>query len=67
MKNILIVTGGSGFVGSNLIDCLIKKTNFQIISLDDYSSGSKKNHSKNKRVKYVKGHTKDISKIFKTK
>ena len=67
MKNILIVTGGSGFVGSNLIDCLIKKTNFQIISLDDYSSGSKKNHSKNKRVKYVKGHTKDISKIFKNK
>tara|TARA_B100000959_G_C14835673_1_gene563777 strand:+ start:48 stop:941 length:894 start_codon:yes stop_codon:yes gene_type:complete len=67
MKNILIVTGGSGFVGSNLIDCLIKKTNFQIISFDDYSSGSKKNHLKNKRVKYIKGHTKDISKIFKNK
>ena len=65
MKNILIVTGGSGFVGSNLIDCLIKKTNFQIVSLDDYSSGSKKNHLNSKRVKYIRGHTKDISKIFK--
>ena len=30
MKNILIVTGGSGFVGSNLIDYLVKKTNFYI-------------------------------------
>ncbi len=67
MKNILIVTGGSGFVGSNLIDYLIKKTNFQIISLDDYSSGSKKNHIINKRVKYIKGHTKNISTILKNK
>ena len=58
MKNIIVVTGGAGFVGSNLIDLLIKKTKFKIISIDDYSSGSKKNHIKNKRVKYVKAHTK---------
>ena len=32
--------------------------------LDDYSSGSKKNHIKNKRVKYIKGHTKDIKQIL---
>ena len=64
MKNILVVTGGAGFVGSNLIELLIKKTTLQIISLDDYSSGSKKNHIKNKRIKYIYGNTKDINKIL---
>jgi len=64
MKNIIVVTGGCGFVGYNLIKYLIKKTNFNIISLDNYSSGSKKNHIINKKVKYLKGHTKDINKIL---
>ena len=67
MKNLLIITGGCGFVGSNLIEYLIKKTNYNIISLDDYSSGSKRNHLKNKRVKYLNGHTKDIDSILKNK
>ena len=65
MKNILVVTGGAGFVGSNLINLLIKKTNYRIFSIDDYSSGSKKNHIKNSRVKYIKSNTKYISKILK--
>ncbi len=65
MKKIIIVTGGSGFVGSNLIEYLINKTNKDIISLDDYSSGTKKNHIKSKRVKYIKGNTKDINNILK--
>jgi UDP-glucose 4-epimerase len=64
MKNLIIVTGGAGFVGSNLIELLLKKTKYQIISLDNYSSGSKKNHTKNKRVKYLKGHTLEIKKIL---
>jgi len=64
MKNLIIVTGGAGFVGSNLIEFFIKKTNFKIISLDDYSSGSKLNHIKNKRVKYINGHTKEIKKLL---
>ncbi len=65
MKNIIVVTGGAGFIGSNLIDLLIKKTNFNIISIDDYSSGTKKNHIKNKRIKYINSHTKNIFKILK--
>ena len=64
MKNLIIVTGGAGFVGSNLIELLLKKTKYQIISLDNYSSGSKKNHINNKRVKYLKGHTLEIKKIL---
>ena len=67
MKNLLIVTGGAGFVGANLIKSLLKKTNFKIISIDNYSSGSKKNHIKNKNVQYLKGQTTDISKILKKK
>jgi len=64
MKKTILVTGGCGFVGTNLISFLLEKTNFKIISLDNYSSGSKRNHFKNKRVKYINGHTKDISKIL---
>ena len=63
-KNLIIVTGGAGFVGSNLISLLINKTNFKIISLDNYSTGSKKNHIKSNRVKYLKSDTKNISKTL---
>jgi len=65
MKNLIIVTGGAGFVGSNLIKSLLKKTNKKIISLDNYSSGKKKNHIKNNRVKYIKAETIEISKHLK--
>ncbi len=64
MKKI-IVTGGAGFVGTNLINFLLKKTKYNIISLDNYSSGTKKNHIKNSRVKYIKCNTSDISKVIK--
>jgi len=62
MKNLIIVTGGSGFVGSNLIKLLLKKTNKKIISIDNYSSGSKKNHVKNSRIKYISSDTSEIKK-----
>ena len=65
MKNIIVVTGGAGFVGSNLIDLLLKKTKFKIISIDDYSSGFKKNHFKSSRVQYLNSHTKNIASILK--
>jgi len=64
MKNFIIVTGGAGFVGSNLIELLLKKTKYKIISLDNYSSGDKKNHINNKRVKYIKGDTSNIKKFL---
>jgi UDP-glucose 4-epimerase len=64
MKNILVVTGGAGFIGSNLIEELIKFKKYKIISLDNYSSGNKKNHIKNLRVKYLKGNTKDSNKLL---
>ena len=64
-KNKIVVTGGAGFVGSNLINLLLKKTKYKIISIDNYSSGSKKNHIKNKRVNYIKEDTKNISQILK--
>ena len=64
-KNKIVVTGGAGFVGTNLIKLLLKKTKYKIISIDNYSSGSKSNHIKNTRVKYFKGKTIDISKLIK--
>ena len=62
MKNILLITGGAGFIGSNLIELFLKKTKFIIISYDNYSTGSQRNHIKNNRVIYIKGNTKDIKK-----
>ena len=64
-KNLILVTGGAGFVGTNLIKLLIKKTNYNIISLDDYSSGYKINHIKNSKVKYIRGKTSNIDSLIK--
>ena len=61
-KNYIVVTGGAGFIGSNLIKYLINKTKFNIISLDNYSTGSRKNEIKNKKIKYIKSDTKNVSK-----
>ena len=62
MKNYIVITGGAGFVGSHIIELLLKKTKKKIISLDNYSSGSTKNHIKNIRVKYLNANTSDIEK-----
>tara|TARA_B100001939_G_scaffold310036_1_gene291676 strand:- start:184 stop:1065 length:882 start_codon:yes stop_codon:yes gene_type:complete len=64
-KNTIIVTGGAGFVGSNLIEFLLKKTKYKIISIDNYSSGYRKNHLKDSRVKYLNANTKDINRVIK--
>jgi UDP-glucose 4-epimerase len=70
MKKYIVVTGGSGFIGSNMIQYLLSKTNKNIISLDNYSTGLRKNHINNYRLKYIKADTKDISnklKLYKKK
>ena len=64
-KDLIIVTGGAGFVGSNLIEFFLKNTKYKIISIDNYSSGFPKNHIKNSRVKYINGDTKNIEKLIK--
>jgi len=64
-KNIIIVTGGAGFVGTNLIKFFLNKTKYKIISIDNYSSGKKINHVKSTRIKYINGKTVDIAKIIK--
>ena len=63
----IVITGGVGFVGTNLIKLLLKKTSYKLISIDDYSSSTHKNHIKDSRVKYIKAHTKNISTILNPK
>ena len=64
-KNIILITGGAGFVGTNLIKLLLNKTKYKIISIDNYSSGKKTNQIKSARVKYLRGSTLNISKLIK--
>ena len=59
-KKKILITGGAGFVGSNLINFLINNTKYKIISLDNYSSGKKKNQLKNFLIKYINVDTKNI-------
>ena len=64
MRNLIVVTGGAGFVGSNLIELLLNKTKLKIISIDNYSTGLKKNHLISKRLNYINGNTKNINKLL---
>ena len=67
MKNIIVITGGAGFVGSHLLEFVLQKTKYDIISYDNYSTGTKKNHLKCKRVTYINANTINISKILNKK
>ena len=64
-KNIIIVTGGAGFIGSSLIKYFVKNNyKYKIISIDNYSSGTRKNHLIHKNVKYIKGDNKNINNLL---
>jgi UDP-glucose 4-epimerase len=65
MKNVIVVTGGAGFIGSNLISELLKFKKFKIISVDNYSSGFSKNHINSNRINYLKGDIKNIEILLK--
>ena len=63
----IVITGGAGFVGTNLIKYFLEKTKLNIISIDNYSSSTKRNHIKSSRVRYIKAHTKNIGSIINPK
>ena len=65
MKKFLVITGGAGFVGSNLIKHLILKTKYKILGIDNYSSGSRANHIKNKGLNTLKVILLKIEKLLK--
>ena len=66
-KNIIVVTGGAGFVGTNLIKKIINTTKYKVISIDNYTTGKISNHIKNNRITYIKSDTKYILKILNRK
>jgi len=61
MKKIL-VTGGAGFIGSNLCEKLVQNSKNSVYSLDNYFTGKKENHVKG--VTYIEGETRHISDLI---
>ncbi len=60
-RKTILVTGGAGFIGSNLIERFVKNKANRVISLDNYFTGSKNNHIVG--AEYREGHTKDIERL----
>jgi len=63
-KNIIVVTGGAGFIGSHLIKSLLDYKKYRIISIDNYSTGKIKNHIIDKRINYIFSDTNKISSVL---
>ncbi|MBP9750004.1 MAG: NAD-dependent epimerase/dehydratase family protein [Candidatus Pacebacteria bacterium] len=61
-QRTIVVTGGAGFIGSHLIEVLVKDPLNNVISLDNYFTGTKENHIEG--AEYREGHTKDIETII---
>ena len=50
----VLVTGGAGFIGSNLIKSIVKKyPNYKVISVDNYFTGKEENHIDSPNVTYI--------------
>lgn len=60
-SKIILVTGGAGFIGSHLCERLLKQGH-KIISLDNYSTGTKDNHISG--AEYIRGDTRDVDKLI---
>ena len=58
----ILVTGGAGFIGSNLCEALKKDINNQVFSLDNYFTGSRENHVDG--VTYIEGSTEHIFELI---
>jgi UDP-glucose 4-epimerase len=65
MRKIILVTGGAGFIGSNLCAELVKDEKNKVIVLDNYLSGTRENHIEG--VEYIEGETSNIENLIKTK
>lgn len=61
----VVVTGGAGFIGTNLVEALLKQNGAKsIVVFDNYTSGSKANEFQDPRVRYVTGDTWDILELL---
>ena len=68
-EQVVFVTGGAGYIGSHTIIELIEKTDFEIISIDNYSNSSKKTFDRIKKItgKEIKNFNVDLCNYEKTK
>ena len=58
-----IVTGGAGFIGSHMVDLLVKE-NFEVLVIDNLINGRVENINKSSNVKFLKADISDYSVSF---